>query len=109
MSGLRSGTVSLSERGQAGEVALLEELERRATAGGHVVDLVVEAELGERRGAVAPADDGEAPAVGHRLGHRLRARREPRILEHAHRAVPEDRAGLTDHVDELDGRTRPDV
>ena len=44
---------------EAGEVALLDELERRAAAGAHVVDPVGEAELADRRGAVAATDDRE--------------------------------------------------
>jgi hypothetical protein len=37
------------------QVALLEQLERGAPAGGDVVDLAGQAELGQRRGAVAAA------------------------------------------------------
>ena len=48
------------------------------------------------RGAVAAADDVNAAVVGHRLGDRPGAGREARVLEHAHRAVPEHGAGLGD-------------
>src|SRR4051794_36955926 len=82
----------LAQRLQAGEVALLDELERRAAAGAHVVDGAVEPELADRGGAVAAPDDREAGAVGHGRRDRLRARRERRHLEHAHRAVPEHHA-----------------
>src|SRR3954468_2424409 len=83
-----------SECGQAGEVAVLDELEAGAAAGGHVVDVVVEAELGERAGAVAAADDGEGPRLGAGLRHGPRAGLEAGVLEHAHGPVPEDGAGL---------------
>src|SRR3954468_19290974 len=73
-----------SECGQAGEVAVLDELEAGAAAGGHVVDLVVEAGLGQRAGAASAADDAEPPGLGARLGHRPGAGLEPRVLEHAH-------------------------
>ena len=52
MSGLTHCGASLRSRAcEAGEVAELEQLERGTATGGDVVDLVVEAELGERRGA----------------------------------------------------------
>ena len=43
----------VAESVEAGEIALLDELERRAAAGAHVVDAVGEPELADRRGAVA--------------------------------------------------------
>src|SRR4051794_14466373 len=98
MSGLRgsglAGIRRLSKGLQAGKVALLEVLEGGAPTGGDVVDVVVETELGEGGGAVATADDGEAVGVGHGLGDGAGASLEPRVLEHAHRAVPEDRSTL---------------
>src|ERR1700730_5820391 len=44
---------------QAGQVAPLDELERRAAAGAHVVDAVGEAELADGGGAVAAPDHRE--------------------------------------------------
>ena len=55
---------------------MLDELERRATAGADVVHPVGEPELTERRGAVPAADDGEAPTVGDGLGDGTRPGRE---------------------------------
>src|SRR6478609_4783161 len=99
----------IAQRLQAGEVALLDELERRAAAGAHVVDGAVEPELADRRGAVAAPDDREAGAFGDRGRDRLRARRERRHLEHTHRAVPQHHVRLGDRVRE-DGRgLGPDV
>src|SRR5438045_7140591 len=99
MSGLRSafGIASLPGRSgsqglEAGQVALLDVLERRAPTGGHVVDVVVEAEAVQRGRAVAAADDGERLAAGDGLGHRPRAGRKAVVLEHPHGPVPEDRA-----------------
>ncbi len=69
---------------QAGEVALLDELERRAATGADVVDLVGEAELADRRRAVAATDDGERARRGDRVGDGAGAGRERRELEHAH-------------------------
>src|SRR6478735_4695236 len=43
----------LAQRLQPREVALLDELERRAATGAHVVDVGGEPELADRRGAVA--------------------------------------------------------
>ncbi len=70
---------------------------------------VGEAELGERGGAVAAADDREAVAVGHGLGDGAGAGGEAGVLEHAHRAVPEHGAGLGDDVAELGGGAGADV
>ena len=58
------------------------------------VDAVGEAELRERGGGVAAADDRGRVRRRDRLGDRARAGRERRELERAHRAVPEHRAGL---------------
>ena len=95
--------------GQPGEVAELEQFERRAAAGGHVVDVVGEPELGERRRRVAAADDGERLGVGDGLGQGARAGGEAGVLEHAHRAVPEHGAGVHHDVAELGRRARTDV
>ena len=48
----RSATELSPQGGQAGKVALLDELQGRASAGRDVVDLAVEAEFGERSRAV---------------------------------------------------------
>src|SRR5262249_5451916 len=69
----------------------LDQLEGRAAARREVVDAVVEAELGQRRGAVAAADDRGSLRLGDGLGDRARAGGEGLELERAHRAVPEDR------------------
>ena len=45
----------------------------------------------DRRDRVAAADHGDAAGVGDRVGDRRRAAGERLHLEHAHRAVPEDR------------------
>ena len=45
------------------------------------------------RHRVAAADHRDGARAGHRVGHRQRARGERLQLEHAHRAVPEDRLG----------------
>src|SRR5688572_5378976 len=109
MTGLRGGIGCSSQRGEAGQVALLDELERRAPAGRHVVDFVDEAEAGQRGRTVAAADDGEAATIGDGLGHGPGARGEARVFEHAHGAVPEHRACLGDLVAELGRGAGPDV
>ena len=53
MSGLRSGIRGSSEGLQAGEVAVLEQLERGTATGGDVIDLVGDAELVGGSGGVA--------------------------------------------------------
>src|SRR5688500_5437597 len=100
MIGLRSGVGirCLPQCFESREVALLEQLERRATASRHVVDVPVESELLRGRSAVAAADDGEAAALRHGQRDGLGAGLEARVLEHAHRAVPEHRACLGDDV-----------
>src|SRR6188508_275919 len=55
-------------------------------AGREMVDLVGEAEVGERGGRVAAADHGGAGRGGDRLRHPPRARLERLELEGAHRA-----------------------
>src|SRR5688500_12711349 len=96
----------LPQRLQTGQVALFEELERRATAGRDVVDVLVETELRDRSRAVAAADNSERAAVGDRLGDGPRSCLEASVLEHAHRPVPENRARLADHICELGGGAR---
>ena len=65
--------------------------------------------LARRAGAVAAADDGEALGLGARLGDGAGAGLEAGVLEHAHRPVPQDRAGLVDDVAEGRRRARTDV
>ena len=76
-----------------GSCLALDQLERRAAAGRQVRDLVGEAELLERRGRVAAADDGRPGRVRDRLGDRPRAGGERLELERAHRPVPEHGPG----------------
>ncbi len=72
-------------------------------------DLVVEAELGERRGAVSPTDDRDRVGRGDGLGDRARAGGERRQLEGAHRPVPEHRARRRDLGGVQLGGLRADV
>ena len=58
--------------------------------------LVAQAHLLDSRSGVAAADDGDRIALGHRLGNGQRAGSEGRVLEHAHRAVPDDGPGTLD-------------
>src|SRR4051812_25550836 len=84
MSGfLASGIGRLSQGLDSGEITLLDVFQRCAPTGGNVIDLAVETELLQGRGAVAAADDGESPALGHGLGDGAGPGLEPGILEHA--------------------------
>ena len=47
--------------------------------------------------------------LGHGAGHRVGARRETRVLEHSHRAVPHDGPGLGDDLAETLAGCRSDV
>ncbi len=112
MSGRRPGAVTAAVPPGAPpnrEVAVLEELERCAAAGGQVVDPVRQSELSQSGGAVSSAHDREAGGVRHRLGHGPRPRREARILEDAHGPVPEDGTRLGDGVGVGGRRSRSDV
>ena len=71
--------------------------------------LVGQSELGDRGSRIATADDREGSTLGDSFGDGTGAGNESRILEHAHRAVPEDHPGLTDDVAELRGRSGSDV
>ena len=99
----------LRDRGHAGKLLALEQLERGAAAGRDPGDLVVEPELVERTDGVAAADDGVAVDRRNGLGDRLRPGRERLPLEHAHRPVPEDRPRGADPPREVLPRVWPDV
>src|SRR5580658_3723834 len=70
ISGVRLTAFPSAERDDAGQLAPLDQLERRAAAGREVRHAVCEAELRERRGRVAAADDRRAGACCNRLGDR---------------------------------------
>src|SRR5688572_13298321 len=99
----------LSESLEPGQIAQLEQFERRAAASRDVVDLVVEAELCQRRGRIAATDNGERFRVGHCLSHRARTCGEAFVFEHAHRPVPEHRPRVHDDVAERSSRAGADV
>src|SRR5439155_4657807 len=84
-----SSGISL-ERDDTGQLATLDELERRSAAGRDVIDAVLEPEPGQRGDAVAAAHDRRRAGARDGFGHRARARGEGLELEGAHRAVPED-------------------
>src|SRR4051794_698626 len=91
---LASGFSPSVQNVQRRKVPVLQELQARAAAGADVADLVGQAELLDGRGTVAAADDRDGAVVlrgiRYGLGHRLRAGLEGLLLEHAHRAVPDD-------------------
>ena len=60
--------------------------------------LVREAELLNRSGRIAAADDRDGAALGHGRGDRDGAVRKPRELRNAHRAVPDNRARVLQRV-----------
>src|SRR5215207_9717944 len=85
---------SLPQSVEAGEVAELQQLERRAATGADVVDLVVEPELRECCRGISPAHDRERLRVGHRLCDGSSSCGEALVLEHPHRPVPEHRPSV---------------
>ena len=99
-------------RGQASSSAArpgnsaLEQLHRGAAAGRDERDALLEVELLERGDRVAAADDRDRAVVAaDRDRDLLGAVLEGRHLEHAHRAVPEDRLAVGDRaLEQLDGR-----
>ena len=93
---LRAHRPPFRNRSDAGKLPALEQLERRTAARRNPRDAVGEAELLDRADGVAATDDGVRVRGCHRLGDRARAGGEPAPLEHAHRAVPEDRPCLAD-------------
>src|SRR6266851_8561391 len=103
------GIGRLSQGLQPWKLPVLQELEGRSPAGGHVVDVAGQPEGGQGSRAVAPSDDREASTAGNRLGDGARPSREAIVLEHPHGPVPEHRAGVGDLVGELRRRARSDV
>ena len=94
----------------AGNVLAFEELEEGAAAGRDVADAIGDAVARDRRQRIATAGDGES-AIGGRLGDRqrdlMRAFRKRIELEHADRAVPDDRAGIAQQCDSPTCALRP--
>ena len=66
-------------------------------------------ELRHRRGRVAPTDDREAPALGHRFGDGSGAGLEAGVFERPHGPVPQHGPGLVDDVAEGGGGAGTDV
>ena len=86
----------------AGQLAALEELERRAAAGRDVGHPVGQALLGDRRDRVAATDDDRRAGVGALGQHprdRLRPVGERRDLEDAQRPVPEHGLDVGERLD----------
>ena len=88
----------VQEDGDAGQLAALEELERRAAAGRDVGHLVGEALLRDRGDRVAAADDDRRAGLGRSARNRAialacRAANDG-DLEHAERPVPEHGLGV---------------
>src|SRR3546814_9423762 len=100
---------SAAEGREAGEVALLQQLERGAAAGADVVDLAGQPELSDRGRRVAAADHREGTRLSDGLSHGARPGLEALVLEDAHRPVPEHGAGIEDRVGELGRGARSDA
>src|SRR4051812_27666713 len=100
---------STRDRGDAGELASFEQLERGAAAGRDPRDAFGDAGFVDGPDGVPAADDGVAVAVGERAGDRERPFCEARPFEHPHRPVPEHRARAGDAPGELLARPRADV
>src|SRR5439155_9420065 len=108
----RGARFSLVEDIDRGEVPLLQELQRRPAAGGDVADFVGQAHLLDGGGAVTAADDGGGAAagrVGAGAGDGAGALGERLFLEHAHRAIPDDRFGAFDDAGVERARLGADV
>lgn len=73
--------LSFPKGGEAGQVAVLEELEGGSSTRRDVVDATGQTELGQRGGAVAPANDGVAIGGGDGLGDGGRTGGEAGVLE----------------------------
>src|SRR5690606_15031725 len=100
---------ALLEHGNGRKTLALEELEEGAAAGGDIRDPVADAELLDGCERIAAARDRERVARRDGLGDAARAGREFRMLEHADRAVPDDRAGLREPSRVRLRRARTDV
>ena len=88
----------------AGKSLALKELKGSTAAGGDVAHLVMEAHLVCCSCAVAAADDGGCIGVSHSLCDCLCALGKDRVLEDAHRSVPDNSLGGLDGIcEELDG------
>ena len=101
--------IASAECRQTRQVALLDELERRAAARGDVVDLVGEAEVGRALALSPPPTTVKPGARGNRLGDRAGPGCETRVFEDAHGAVPEHRPRAGDLVARTRRRAGPDV
>src|SRR5438105_10059078 len=86
------------QRRHRGKRLALEEFEKCAAGGRDVVDILVEAELVDSRDGIAPAGDAERFRFGDRMGERFRALGKRRVLEDAHRPIPDDRARLLERA-----------
>src|SRR5690606_33117795 len=97
---------------QARERLALDVLEHGAAAGGDVADGLGQAGLVERGHRVAAADDREGAAgggLGEGAGDGEGALGERGHLEHPHRAVPDHRRGVPDHLGVAGARGGADV
>ena len=74
-----------------------------------MVDLIGESELFDGGDGITSADNTEALRVRDGSSHEFGAIREGRLLEHAHRAVPENRSRGQDDVAERVGAFRADI
>ena len=99
----------MTQRSEAGQIAELEKLERRAAASRHMIDSVRDAELAHGRRAVTAADDSEAAAIRHRFRDGASPGREWSELEHTHRTVPQHRCRVRDDVGVVPCRLGSDV
>src|SRR4051794_14028553 len=99
----------LRDDGHSRQLFAFQELERGAPARGRPVDLADQAELGERADRVGSADHRVPVAGCDGLRHGAGSLCELRLLEDAHRAVPEHRPGLADARGEAGARLGADV
>jgi len=97
------------EAGDAGQFKALEDLERRAAAGGDMGDLVGKAELFAGCRGIAAAHDGDGLGIGQSLRHGDGALGKDRVLKHAHGPVPDNGLGGFHSVGEELGGLRADV
>src|SRR5690606_15125155 len=100
---------ALLQDSDRGERLAFQELEEGAAAGRDIPNLVCDAVLRDRRQRITTPGNGESRRRGDGPRQRLRAAREGVELEHAHRAVPDDRARRLEQAGQALGRDRPDV